>query len=96
MKIFSKSDHLGLSKRSPKRRVYQEEAKTRQTSHWDWDYLPMDTLERLTRRNKSVPTSAPSAPGRSRRIKMALVCIAVGVLLMVALLSYIMVDLKSV
>lgn len=31
--------------RLPKPRIYQEEAKTRQTSHWDWDYLPVETLE---------------------------------------------------
>lgn len=46
----------------PKRkaRIYQEEAKVRQTSHWDWDYLPMKTLERLARRaNAARPAPGP-------------------------------------
>ena len=29
-----------------KRRVYQEEAKTRHTAHWDWDYLSWEEIER--------------------------------------------------
>lgn len=28
------------------RRVYQEEAKTRHTAHWDWDYLSWEEIER--------------------------------------------------
>lgn len=33
----------------PKRkaRVFTEEVKQRQVSHWDWDYLSSDDLERL-------------------------------------------------
>jgi hypothetical protein len=65
--------------RSPKRRIYQEEAKTRQTSHWDWDYLPSETLERLAR-----DTPRPSAS--VGRPKLALIWIAAGVLAIVGLL----------
>ena len=40
--------------KSPARRkrdlkVYVEEVKSTQTSHWDWDYLSQNDLDRLTR-----------------------------------------------
>ncbi len=82
--------------RAPKRRVYQEEAKTRQTTHWDWDYLPMATLERLANDKPPVPNNMPPALKRSRRLRTALACIVAGTLLMAALLSFILVDLPSV
>ncbi|MDJ0809804.1 MAG: hypothetical protein QNJ02_04340 [Desulfobacterales bacterium] len=82
--------------RAPKRRVYQEEAKTRQTTHWDWDYLPMATLERLASDKPPVPKDIPPALKRSGRLRTALACIVAGTLLMAALLSFILVDLPSV
>lgn len=30
-----------------KLKIYQDEAKARQTTHWDWDYLPAAQIERL-------------------------------------------------
>ena len=78
-----------------KRRVYQEEAKTRQTSHWDWDYLPLADIERLARKGNSASTEAPQASYRGGRIRAALACIVAGVILMVALLGYILVDMRS-
>ncbi len=70
--------------RRPKPRVYQEDAKTRQTSHWDWDYLSLATLERLAREKR--PASRETGPredsGDQRR--MAWVCIAAGALLLLA------------
>lgn len=96
MNISSKSHPRGWRARPKKRRVYQEEAKTRQTSHWDWDYLPLSTLEDIVRREQASPQRAASGPERSRRIKTALACIVAGTLLMAALLSYIYIDLQSV
>jgi hypothetical protein len=96
MEISKNLHKRGLRERRPKRRVYQEEAKTRQTSHWDWDYLPLSTLERLARREKSASKDAHTGPERSRRIKLALACIVSGTLLMAALLSFILIDLRSV
>ena len=96
MELLKNFNKNGLKDRRPKRRVYQEEAKTRQTSHWDWDYLPLSTLERLARREKSAPKDAHAGPERSRRIKLALACIVSGTLLMAALLSFILIDLRSV
>jgi hypothetical protein len=76
----------------PKRkaRIYQEEAKLRQTSHWDWDYLPLKTLERLARQ----ANAARRAPASRRAAKphrgAALAAIAggLGLLALAALLVY--------
>ncbi len=72
--------------RSRKRRVYQEEAKTRQTSHWDWDYLPLETLERLARDSPAHPPEAPRPSVPAVRRKLALLCIAAGALSVAGLL----------
>ncbi len=82
--------------RTPKRRVYQEEAKTRQTTHWDWDYLPMATLERLSNDKPQMPKNIQPSLKRSGRLGTALACIVAGTLLMAALLSFILMDLPSV
>ncbi|MDJ0988688.1 MAG: hypothetical protein QNI85_01660 [Desulfobacterales bacterium] len=79
-----------------KRRIYQEEAKTRQTTHWDWDYLPLSTLERIARPDKPTPKNGPPQPERRRRIKTGLACILAGTLLMAALLGLILIDLRAV
>ena len=74
---------------SPRRstpRVYQEDAKTRQTSHWDWDYLPLKTIERLAREGQMVPPEAESPRDPQAQKRIALVCIAAGALLLVGLL----------
>ena len=85
-----------LRGRMQKRRVYQEESKTRQTSHWDWDYLPMATLERLARAKPPAAPDLPSVPERGGRLKTALACIVAGALLLAAFLAFVLVDLRSV
>ena len=80
-----------------KRRVYQEEAKTRQTSHWDWDYLPLETLERLARDMPAQSQDAPRSSAPLVRQKLALFCIAAGILTIVGLLVLLFVfDLRLV
>ena len=78
------TEHAESTKRPAKPRIYQEDAKTRQTSHWDWDYLPLSTLERLTREKR--PASRGTVPrensGDQRR--MAWLCIAAGAVLLLA------------
>ena len=75
------------SPRRSKPRVYQEDAKTRQTSHWDWDYLPLKTIERLVRERREVPPEAESPQDPQAQKRIALVCIAAGALLLVGLLA---------
>lgn len=72
--------------RSPIRRVYQEEAKTRQTSHWDGDFLPLESLERVARKAPVHPPDAPRPSSSVGRQKLALICIAGGILAIVGLL----------
>ena len=72
--------------RRPKPRVYQEDAKTRQTSHWDWDYLPLKTLERLARERPTVSPDAETRQDPLNQRRIALICIAVGTLLLTGLL----------
>jgi len=33
--------------------VHEDKVKTVHTSHWDWDYLPREQVDRLVRRNTS-------------------------------------------
>lgn len=73
--------------RRSKPRIYQEEAKTRQTSHWDWDYLPLKTLERIAREKRPVSRNGESRQGPANRRQLALVCIAAGALLLAGLLA---------
>jgi hypothetical protein len=51
--------------RSPKRfKIYQEDAKLRQTSHWDWDYLSSEQLEQLAATNTSQSCAKPDIATR--------------------------------
>jgi hypothetical protein len=69
-----------------KNRIHQEDAKTRQTSHWDWDYLPLAELERLGRRQQALQAAREGEKRASdvRRI-LAWICLAAGVALLAAL-----------
>jgi hypothetical protein len=62
--------------------IHQEEAKTRQTSHWDWDYLPRAELERLSRRQRDARAARERRP-RARR-RLAWICLAAALGLLVA------------
>ncbi len=37
-----------------KLKIYQEEVKSRHTSHWDWDYLPTQELEAAVKEGDSL------------------------------------------
>jgi hypothetical protein len=37
--------------KTKKLKIYQEEAKTRQTSHWDWDYMGAEEYDALMRKS---------------------------------------------
>ena len=42
-------------------RVYEEQVKTAHTSHWDWDYMSQEELDRLHSRRAPPPTVNASA-----------------------------------
>lgn len=65
----------------PKKRwkVFQEEAKTQQTSHWDLDYLSTEELDALmqeSRRRDEGQAEAAGTTRRRRRILLATVLVA--------------------
>lgn len=74
-------------------KIYQEEAKTRQTSHWDWDYMSREELETAMKeqrprdRNQEENSSSVESDkkaGRSTRVSLVWVIallIAGGILL---------------
>lgn len=52
--------------------VYQEQVKTAHTTHWDWDYLPREDIERLLREREHQERARRAAVmARVRRITLA-------------------------
>jgi hypothetical protein len=96
MEILKNLHKRGLRERRPKRRVYQEEAKNPPDVALGLGLPAAFHLGASRAPEKSAPKDAPAGPERSRRIKLALACIVAGTLLMAALLSYILIDLRSV
>ena len=57
-----------MNRPKPKFKIYQEEAKTQQTSHWDWDYMSTAELEALMQeRQEREQDSKPDQGRRSRQ-----------------------------
>lgn len=60
---------MGRTTGKRKFKVYQEEAKTRQTSHWDWDYMSTEEIEALMAeqrdRDREAAARAESEAGQS-------------------------------
>lgn len=79
-------DHsAGLSEQPSKRlKIFQEDAKLRQTSHWDWDYLSREQLERLAevnaRQTYAKPDGATPLPARGRIRIVSATLVAVGLI----------------
>lgn len=44
-------------------KVYEEIVKSRHTSHWDWDYLSLHELDRLTSAQRTEHSSRQSGVG---------------------------------
>ena len=73
-----------------KPRVTVERDKLRQTTHWDMDYLPLESVERLYGRKgvKTADTASFEPPPRttsSRRL--GVICILAGVVLLIITLA---------
>lgn len=52
-------------------KIYHEEVKTRQTTHWDLDYLPAAEVERMMNRDPELVLAVP--PARADRLWRRLV-----------------------
>jgi hypothetical protein len=47
--------------------IVEEEVKTRHTTHWDLDYLPMAEIEKMYRRGKNAPNAGGGPSGQAAR-----------------------------
>ena len=54
-----------MTRPTRKFKIYQEEAKTQQTSHWDWDYMSTAELEALMQERQD--RERESKPDQARR-----------------------------
>lgn len=77
---------MNPSKTKP--RVYQEQPKTRQTTHWDVDYLTRKEVDALYRVDTSPKRpDPPLSPRASDDRRLPLILIGSGLLLLVISLS---------
>lgn len=76
-----------------KRRVYQEEVKTRHTAHWDWDYLSWEEIERRLK-DAGVKTEQQTPPIKKiqkKRRSTYGIWIGLGLLTVAMLLLWVMI-----
>jgi hypothetical protein len=76
-----------------KLRVYQEEAKTRHTAHWDWDYLTWQEIEQRLKQAgvAEAPQVAQNRQPHIKRWSRLGIWIGLGLLVVVALLLVVMI-----
>ncbi|MFO7645739.1 MAG: hypothetical protein R6W95_15250 [Desulfosarcina sp.] len=72
-----------MNQPNKKLRVYQEKPKTRQTTHWDIDYMTTEAVEDLYF-GQPPPTAEPAAPPKPKQSgnRLALILIGAGVILL--------------
>ena len=76
---------LSIMKR--KLRIYQEDAKTRHTAHWDWDYLTWEQIEQQLKAAAVGEVKEIRGNGKTRKIRRSTYGIGFGIgLLIVAAL----------
>ena len=70
-----------------KLRIYQEDVKTRQTAHWDWDYFTWEEIEQQLNEAGVGEVKEIRSNGKTRKIRWSTYAIGFGVgLLIVAAL----------
>lgn len=67
-----------MEKSAKKMRVYKEEIKVTQTTHWDMDYLPKKEVDALYDRAPGVPAEAPRA-AKENSGSLGLILVIIGV-----------------
>jgi hypothetical protein len=76
-----------------KRRVFQEEAKTRHTAHWDWDYISWEEIERRLKEagvEEGKRTSPTGKISKKRGVSYG-IWIGLGLLAVAMLLLWVMI-----
>lgn len=92
---LSQEEADGMASEPEKRkkgRVYVESEKTRYTTHWDLDYLPLAKLQTLYRRRNGKPDDRRTKDPRSslrlrRQVGWALIAAGLVMLALVALVG---------
>lgn len=79
-----------MSTQKKKLKIYQEEAKTRQTSHWDLDYMRTEEVDALLNAARDQGTNQP---GTAERIRWS--HLGIGVLLLAVLSAGIFTLIRS-
>ena len=80
----------GKGEASAKQRVTVERDKLRQTTHWDMDYLPLESVEHLySRKRVDTADTAPreSLPRTTSNRRLGVICILAGVVLLIITLA---------
>ena len=77
-----------MSREQKKLRVYKEDAKTRHTAHWDWDYLPWEEIERRLREGGVKEEGGVGQNGKylGKGRRRTVIWIALGLLILAGLL----------
>jgi hypothetical protein len=70
-----------------KLRVYQEDAKTRHTAHWDWDYLSWEEIEHRLSDAGIGEDTRPSQSAKSRKKRRSARVIWIGLGLLIVAVS---------
>jgi hypothetical protein len=66
-----------------KLRVYKEDAKTRHTAHWDWDYLSWEEIEKKLDEAGIGKNTQPSQSAKSRKKRRLAQMIWIGLVLLI-------------
>jgi hypothetical protein len=62
-----------------KLRIYQEDAKTRHTAHWDWDYFTWGEIEQQLKEAGVGEVKEISGNGKTRKIRRSTYGIGFGI-----------------
>ena len=80
----------GKPEANAKQRVTVERDKLRQTTHWDMDYLPLETVEDLYGREQLRTADAPSPeppPRTTSNRRLGVICILAGMVVLILTLA---------
>ena len=76
-----------MANKRKKWKIYQEDAKTQQTSHWDWDYMSakeMDALMRAAQHKDQQVAEEQAKTNRKQKARLFKIIVGVGVIVLVS------------
>lgn len=88
----AKNDNKGIGSKMKRFRVYQEDAKTRRTTHWDWDYMSRKELDALAEQIRGRKAAEPSRSGLSTFRKRLTVAMIIGGILLLLVSGFVLIQ----